>query len=179
MGIGGSLCNEPDNLSALKIALDGAKKAGSQTQLFDLKTMNLPMYVHEMEQTPVAVKQLCDAVHESHGLIWCSPLYHGTISGVFKNALDWLELLHDKKPPYLTDKVVGLICTSGGTHGLQAINSMEFVVRALRGWTVPFVVPIDRASKIFDENGQCKEEKITKNLHMLGEEVVRAARHFC
>ena len=59
-------------------------------------------------------------------------MYNGTISGSLKNALDWLILLRDRHPPYLTDKVVGLISTAGGVHGLQAVNTMEFVVRALR-----------------------------------------------
>jgi hypothetical protein len=48
-----------------------------------------------------------------------------------KNALDWLKLLGDRDPPYLTDKVVGLISTAGGVQALQAVNAMEFVVRAL------------------------------------------------
>ena len=45
-------------------------------------------------------------------------------SGSFKNALDWLKLLGDRNPPYLTDKVVGLISTAGGMQGLQAVNTM-------------------------------------------------------
>ena len=73
-------------------------------------------------------------------------MYNGTISGSFKNALDWLKLLGDRNPPYLTDKVVGLISTAGGMQGLQAVNTMEFVVRALRGWAVP-LVPIAQAWK--------------------------------
>ena len=80
-------------------------------------------------------------------------MYHGTISGSFKNALDWLQLLGDRNPPYLTDKVVGLISTAGGVQGLQAVNTMEFVVRALRGWAVPLVMPIAQAWKAFDEHG--------------------------
>lgn len=80
-------------------------------------------------------------------------MYNGTISGSFKNALDWLKLLGDRNPPYLTDKVVGLISTAGGVQGLQAVNTMEFVVRALRGWAVPLVMPIAQAWKVFDEKG--------------------------
>jgi hypothetical protein len=33
--------------------------------------------------------------------------------------VDWFQLLSDRNPPYLTDKVVGLISTAGGTHGLD------------------------------------------------------------
>ena len=46
-------------------------------------------------------------------------MYHGTVSGSFKNALDWLQLLSDSDPPYLTNKVVGLVSTAGGVQGLR------------------------------------------------------------
>ncbi len=68
-------------------------------------------------------------------------MYHGSVSGSFKNALDWLELLADRDPPYFTNKVVGLISTAGGIQGLQAVNTMEFCVRALRGWRCPWWCP--------------------------------------
>jgi NADPH-dependent FMN reductase len=73
--------------------------------------------------------------------------------GSFKNALDWLKLLGDRNAAYLTDKVVGLISAAGGMQGLQAVNTMEFVVRALRGWAVPLVMPIAHAWKAFDKQG--------------------------
>jgi FMN reductase len=110
-------------------------------------------------------------------MLWSSPLYHGTISGSFKNALDWLQLLGDRKPPYLTDKVVGLISTAGGTQGLQAVNTMEFVVRALRAWAVPLVIPIPQAWRAI-QGGQVLNESIASQLHALGAEVARAAEHF-
>jgi FMN reductase len=111
-------------------------------------------------------------------LLWSSPLYHGTISGSFKNALDWLDLLSDRKPAYLTDKVVGLISTAGGTQGLQAVNTMEFIVRALRGWAVPLVIPIPQAWRVFDKEGHTHDEKVAEQLRALGREVSRAARYF-
>ena len=73
---------------------------------------------------PESVRGMCDTIHKADGLIWSSPMYNGTISGSFKNALDWLKLLGDRNPPYLTDKVVGLISTAGGMQGLQAVNTM-------------------------------------------------------
>jgi FMN reductase len=107
-----------------------------------------------------------------------SPLYQGTISGALKNALDWLHLLGDRDPPYLHDKVVGLISAAGGTQGLQAINTMEFVVRALRGWAVPYVVPVAAAGRVFDAEGGIRDQTVELQLKMLGEEVVRVAERF-
>jgi FMN reductase len=178
LGLGGSLADASSSLAALKIALDGAAEAGAETQLLDVRRLDLPMYDPGMSETPESVRQLCEAVYESEGLLWSSPLYHGTISGSFKNALDWLELLSDREPAYLTDKVVGLISTAGGSQGLQAVNTMEFVVRALRGWAVPLVIPIPQAWRVFDKEGKTDDAKVTEQLHALGREVTRAARSF-
>jgi FMN reductase len=98
------------------------------------------------------------------------------ISGSFKNALDWLHVLGDRTPPFLTDKIVGLVSTAGGVHGLQAVNTMEFVVRALRGWAVPLVVPIPQAPRAFDDAGRPRDPQLEAQLRQLGREVTRAAR---
>jgi FMN reductase len=105
-------------------------------------------------------------------------MYQGTISGALKNALDWLHVLGTRDPPYLHDKVVGLISAAGGTQGLQAINTMEFATRALRAWAVPYVVPVAAAARVFDSVGQVQDEGIAVQLRTLGSEVVRVARRF-
>jgi FMN reductase len=178
VGLGGSLAAQSNSLAALRVALEGAQAAGALTELLDIRELKLPMYAPDLNDVPESVERLCATVHESDGLLWSSPLYHGTISGSFKNALDWLQLLSNREPAYLTDKVVGLISTAGGTQGLQAVNTMEFVVRALRGWAVPLVIPIPQAWRIFDKQGHLQDEKVTEQLHALGHEVTRAARHF-
>lgn len=178
VGIGGSLASTSTSLAALKIALEGAAEAGAETQLFDLRVMNLPMYDPEERHPPEGVQQFCEAVYQADGLMWSSPLYHGSVSGAFKNALDWLQLLKSREPAYLTDKIIGLISTAGGVQGLQAVNTMEFTVRALRGWAVPLVMPISRAWQAFDDNGQVRDPQLGEQLRKLGQEVVRASRQF-
>lgn len=178
VGLGGSMAGVSSSLAALKIALEGATEAGAVTSLLDIRALDLPMYAPDIKDAPESVTAMCEAVHEADGLLWSSPLYHGTISGSFKNALDWLELLSDRQPSYLTDKVVGLISTAGGTQGLQAVNTMEFVVRALRGWAVPLVIPIPQAWRVFDKEGKTQDAKVSEQLLALGREVTRAARQF-
>ncbi len=172
VGIGGALEPRSNSLDALKHALDACGRAGAAVQMLDIRELDLPLYTWGLTPPPAAL-QLNEAVAQAHGLLWSSPLYHGTVSGAFKNAMDWLELLGTHQPPYLTDKVVGLICTAGGTHGLQAINTMEFIVRALRGLTLPLVVPIDNASQVFDATGQILKPAVAEQLDRLGRELVR------
>ncbi len=178
VGLGGSLARRSSSLAALRIALEGAAQAGATTELLDIRQLSLPMYDPAEEHPPDSVRRMCDVIYGADGLIWSSPMYNGTISGSFKNALDWLKLLGDRKPPYLTDKVVGLISTAGGVQGLQAVNTMEFVVRALRGWAVPLVMPIAQAWKAFDEQGIPQDSQLTEQLHALGREVARGSCQF-
>lgn len=179
VGLGGSLAKHSSSLAALKIALEGATEAGAETELLDIRELSLPMYDPADEGTPSdSVRAMCNAIYRADGLIWSSPMYNGTISGSFKNALDWLKLLGDRNPSYLTDKVVGLISTAGGMQGLQAVNTMEFVVRALRGWAVPLVMPIAQAWKAFDKQGAPIDAQLTDQLHALGREVARGSCQF-
>jgi FMN reductase len=177
VGLGGSLGQHSTSLAAVRVALEGASQAGADTELYDVRELDLPMYVPHRAEAPAAARTFCDAVYACDGMLWSSPLYHGTISGSFKNALDWLQLLSDRQPPYLTDKVIGLISTAGGTQGLQAVNTMEFVVRALRGWAVPLVIPIPQAWRAFQQ-GEVLDESLAAQLRALGGEVARAAEHF-
>ena len=175
VGMGGSLAAPSASLTALKTALDGAASAGVETRLLDLHTLDLPTFLPAVAP-PEPVVDFCNTIYEAHGLLWSSPLYNGTVSGAFKNAIDWLHLLGDRNPPYLTDKVVGLISTAGGINGLQAVNTMEFITRSLRAWAVPLVLPIPRASEAFRADGSLRDPRVGEQLRALGQEVARAAR---
>jgi FMN reductase len=177
IGLGGSLAEHSTSLAALKLALSGCKDDEVETEVFDIRVLDLPMYDPGISP-PQRVLDLCSTVAGAGGMIWSSPLYQGTISGSFKNALDWMQLLSKNDPPYLTDKVVGLISTAGGTQGLQAVNTMEFIVRALRGWAVPLVLPIPQAWKMFKGDGSVTDPHLETSLKALGREVARAARQF-
>ena len=112
VGLGGSLKEGSASLLTLRVALQGAASVGAETELLDIRSLDLPMYTPDTVPT-AAVQRLVDTVGPAHGMIWSSPVYHGSISGAFKNVLDWMELLNKHEPAYLTNKVVGLIATAG------------------------------------------------------------------
>jgi FMN reductase len=178
VGLGGSLARVSKSRAALQTALEGAANAGAETQLLDIRALDLPMYNPDEDDPTAAASTLIEACYAADGLVWSSPMYQGTISGAFKNALDWLHVLGERDPPFLHDKVIGLISAAGGTHGLQAINTMEFAVRALRCWAVPYVVPVASAARVFDRAGQVQDKGVELQLEMLGAEVVRVAERF-
>jgi FMN reductase len=177
VGLGGSLRAESTSRTALQVALDGAAEQGAETELLWIRDLGLPLYTAE-HAIPEAAHQLADTAHGSDAMIWSTPTYHGSVSGSFKNALDWLILLAERTPPYLANKPIGLMATAGGVQGLQAVNSMDFIARALRGWSVPLVLPVAQSWQAFDPDGRLTDEAIGAQLRALGAEVVRAARQF-
>jgi FMN reductase len=158
VGLGGSLAATSSSLTALRVAAQAAEDDGAQVRIFELRELALPFFTPGLEPSAGAV-ELAEAVYEADG----------TISGSFKNALDWLELLSRRDPPYLTDKVVGLISTAAGVQGLQAVNTLEYVVRSLRGWAVPLVIPISQRHAFAD--GEIVDERVLQQLRALGHEV--------
>jgi len=178
VGLGGSLRKGSTSRAALQRALSGAAAAGADTTLLDLRELELPIYDPDDDEPTEGAATLIESCHAADGLLWSSPLYQGTISGAFKNALDWLHVLGRRDPPYLHDKVIGLISAAGGTQGLQAINTMEFSARALRGWAVPYVVPIPTSWQAFAEDGSINDETVESQLERLGGEVARVTERF-
>jgi FMN reductase len=179
VGLGGSLARNSRSLAALQVALDGASEAGANTSVLDLRELDLPLYNPDDErEPPTAALTLIETCYEADGMVWSGPMYQGTISGAFKNALDWLHALDSREPPFLHDEVIGLISTAGGTQGLQATNTMEFAVRALRGWAVPYVIPVASAFRVFDSDGRITDEAVELQPRTLGAELVRVATRF-
>ena len=179
VGLGGSLRPASRSRAALEVALDGAAAEGAHVELLDLRALDLPMFVPaEESDPPETAATMIEICYGADGMLWSSPMYNGTISGSFKNALDWLHVLAGREPPYLHDTVVGLISAAGGTQGLQVVNTMEFATRALRAWAVPYVVPLAGATGTFADSGAVKDENVRQQLRMLGTEVVRVATRF-
>jgi FMN reductase len=177
VGLGGSMRAGSTSLTALRTALDGAAAAGADTRLLSVRELELPLYSPE-HAIPDGAHRLVDAVANAQAMIWSSPTYQGSISGAVKNALDWLILLADHDPAYLTNKPIGLVATAGGVQGLQSINAMEFSVRALRGWAVPLVLPVAQSWQVFDPDGRLIDDGVGEQLRALGAEVARAAVQF-
>ncbi|MGJ1269470.1 NADPH-dependent FMN reductase [Sphingobacterium spiritivorum] len=123
---------------------------GIHSTVFNLAGSAIPLFDFTLSKTPVAVEIMTQQFREADAHIWLTPLYHGSMTGVMKNCLDWLEISAKEPRPYLTDKMVGLISWADGGQALQGINAMDAIAKSLRAWPVPFSVPIVKPL-LFDE----------------------------
>ncbi|MDP9086517.1 MAG: NAD(P)H-dependent oxidoreductase, partial [Pseudomonadota bacterium] len=139
VGIGGTTAPGSSTEQALIIALAAARAEGAAVTLLDGPFLAaLPHYSHNALERSEEARRLVAAVRGAHGLIFASPGYHGSISGLFKNAIDYIEETSKDSRVYLDGLPVGLIATA---YGWQATGStlatMRSVVHALRGWPTP------------------------------------------
>ena len=180
VGLGGSLRPNSSSSRALLIALRFLAEKKHDTVPLLLSELRLPGFetCEVLEDYPDSVRIVLNQIRSADAVIFSTPVYHGTLSGEIKNAMDFLEYLADDPSPYLTGKVVGLISTSGGTPGINAINTMDYVSRALHGWVCPTTVAIPSSYRQFDEQGNLKDEKLNSRILKMTNELEFAAVRF-
>lgn len=174
VGIGGTVRPESSTERALGVALEAARVAGAEVRRFagpDLAA--LPLYSPADPQRCPTALQLIDAVRRADGLIVASPGYHASISGLIKNALDYLEDLREDPRPYLSGRAVGCIATGAGWQAtVSTLAALRAIVHALRGWPTPLGATINTAGR----RGADQEESARFQLETVGADVVEFAR---
>ena len=162
---------------ALGSTLAAARKAGARTKMFGGEVIvALPHYLTPGSRECARGRELIEYVREADGLIIASPGYHGSISGLVKNAIDYLEETAGDSRAYLDGVPVGLIATA---YGWQATGStlaaLRSIVHALRGWPTPLGGAINTSAGIFKDGG-CADAAAAQQLELIGRQVVRFAR---
>ncbi|GAA4008488.1 NAD(P)H-dependent oxidoreductase [Sphingomonas humi] len=161
---------------ALAVACAAARDEGAEVIVFDgTYISHLPHY-RGPDWTPDKASELVEAVRGADGILIATPGYHGTVSGMVKNAIDYFEELANDARPYLDGRPVGLIVTA---FGHQAANSgmttMRTIAHALRGWPTPFGAAVKVAADSFHDNGACLDPAVQGQLELVGRQVAQAA----
>ena len=171
-GICGSLRPGSYTRLALQIALQGAAEVGAETQLIDLATYDLAFCngAGDEHSYPGDVDRLRQEVQAAQGIVLGTPVYHGSFSGVLKNALDLMGFRE------FEGKMIGLLGVSGGRAGaINALDSLRAIGRVLHAWVIPEQTSIPQAWQAFDASGMLKDAELEQRLLELGRQVARFA----
>lgn len=170
VGLCGSLRDGSFSRMALALALEGAAQAGATTELIDLREYDLS-FVGKDDPGTADDARLRAKVKAAQGLVIATPEYHGSFSGVIKNALDLLGFEETE------GKMIGLVAVSGGAMGgIEAMNALRAVGRALHAWVVPNQAGVPRASKQFRPDGTLPDAALAERLREVGRQVASFAR---
>ncbi|MGP6170020.1 NADPH-dependent FMN reductase [Microbacterium sp. A204] len=177
VGLGGTTRSGSSSEQTLRIALGHAELAGATTRLFGgTELAQLPMYSPDAAASDSIADDLVAELRRADGVIVASPGYHGSISGLVKNALDHIEDLRDDERPYLADRSVGLIVTAYGWQAaVTTLAGLRVVVHALRGWVTPYGATINTTHTTFAD-GRCDDHNVDRQLRKVAEETMRFAQ---
>jgi FMN reductase len=179
VGIGGTTRAGSTSEKTLAKALAAAERLGARTLLFGGDFLSkLPIYDPKDAESGAELLELLDAVRSADGVLIATPGYHGSVSGVIKNALDSLEGLRGDERPYFEGRAVGCIVTADGWQACgTTLAALRTIVHALRGWPTPLGITFNpSAGALFDQAGELCEERNALQIEMIAAQVVEFAR---
>src|SRR6476659_5051799 len=177
VGLGGTLRANSSTERALRYCLESVERQGGRTRLFSAEDLDLPMYApHELERTARAL-ELVTALRDADAVVVGSPGYHGAVSGLVKNALDYIEDLREDPRVYLDNTPWGCIsCAYGWQAAVGTLGQLRSIGHALRAWPTPLGVAINSADEIWDGAGLLTDTGVQGNLDLLATQLLTFAR---
>jgi FMN reductase len=176
VAVGGTLRPNSSTERAMRHVLEAARRHGARIKLISGQSLQLPLYQPDNADRSDAARELVAELARADGIVLGSPGYHGSISGLIKNALDYAEDLRADSRPYFSGRAVGCIATAGGWPGaVNTLGALRDIVHALRGWPTPLGAAINTAEQVFDEEGVCLVPRVTQTLDLIAEEVMNFA----
>jgi FMN reductase len=175
LGLSGSPRMPSSTDQALRIALRYARAHGADTELLAGGDLQFPIFGSADAISP-AVRRFLDLYRRCDGLMLASPGYHGSISGLLKNAIDYTDLLRETNCAYLDGKAVGcIVCAYGWQATGTTLVTLRSIVHALRGWPTPLGIAINSSQPFTDDDGNCLDGALNAQLDTVARQVVEFA----
>ena len=152
----------------LKMVIDEAKKYKTDTQILDLRQVNLPLYDPSASNESGTnnnnndIEKVSNPLKCADSIILSSPDYHGSMSGAIKNFLDyfWEEF---------AGKTFGYIVASH-EKGLTVADQMRTAIRQCYGWSMPYNISIN-GEKDFNSNREIVNSALVNRIKILARDL--------
>jgi len=165
VGVGGTTRTNSSSELALEACLARMRALGADTESFSAEALDLPHYGSARAQSDARAAKLIEALRRCDGVLLSSPGYHGSISGMLKNALDYVEELRTDAWPYLDGRAVGVIVCAYGPQTIgTTLVAARSIIHALRGWPTPMGAGINSAIPTFGADGSCLDPAVAASL---------------
>jgi NAD(P)H-dependent FMN reductase len=178
LAFAGSLRRDSFNKKTVKIAIEGALKAGAEVTYLDLKDFPVPIYDGDLEAEsglPENAIKLQELMLAHDGFLISSPEYNSGISGTFKTYIDWTSRPRGelKAGACYGGKAISLMSASpGGLGGIRALPNVRSIFGTMGVYVLPEDFSLAKAHEAFNEDGTAKSEFVQTTLERLGANLV-------
>ena len=161
LGISGSLRAASANT---KLVNEAARMFDADT--FELADIRFPLYDGDLEDSdgiPAQVQRVADQIAAADAVAISTPEYNKNLSGVLKNALDWISRVDGN--PWSGKPVAIMSATAGRAGGERTQTSLRLCLQPFRPLVLqgPEVL-VGGASEHFDDDGRLVTESYRKFL---------------
>jgi FMN reductase len=144
VALGGTTRAESTTGKLLAAALAMAEERGARTTLLTGSAIAFPHYEPGSAEGHPEIERYLEALRSADAIIVGSPGYHGTLSGLVKTALDYVEQLSKDERAYFDGLPVGLIATAAGWQAaVSTLQALRTIVHSLRGWPTPMGLAVN------------------------------------
>ena len=174
LAFAGSTRRESFNKKLVSIAANGARDAGAEVTLIDLKDFPLPLFDQDLEAEqgmPENGKKLKQLFIDHHGLLIAAPEYNSSVTAVLKNAIDWVSRPAPGEPELVAfrGKVATLMSASpGGLGGLRGLVHVRSILGNIGVIVLPDQLAVPKAYEAFEADGSLKDPKQQAGIKGLG-----------
>ncbi|WP_295570402.1 arsenical resistance protein ArsH [Stenotrophomonas maltophilia] len=155
-----------------KLALEAEqllRHLGCETRVFD--PHGLPM-LDSSDKLHPEVQRLREWSQWAEGHVWVSPERHGTVTGVFKNQIDWLPLEDGSVRP-TQGKTLAVMQVCGGSQSFNTVNTLRVLGRWMRMLAIPNQSSVAKAWQEFDDDGRMRPSPFYDRVVDVMEELVK------
>lgn len=183
LAFAGSTREKSYNKQLIKIAIAGARSAGAEVTLLDLRDLALPLFDEDLEAReglPPGGKKLRELMLANDGLLISSPEYNSSLPAVLKNAIDWAS----RKQPgdnqglvCFTGKAAAIMSASpGALGGLRGLVHLRSILGNINVLMLPDQVSIPVAHEAIAPDGSLKDAKKQEAVEGLGRKLAELIR---
>lgn len=183
LAFAGSLREHSYNKRVLQTAIEGAKNAGGEVTLIDLRDYAMPIYdadIQVNEGFPENAVRLQKLLLEHDGLLIASPEYNASLPAGLKNAIDWTSRANGeiKLAQCYKGKVAAIMTASPGVFGgIRCLAHLRDVLTILLVNTIPTEIAVGNVNEKFDGNSaEMTDEKMKKILQELAKSLIDTLR---
>ena len=162
------------NKQVLAAAVEGARRAGAEVTLVDLRDWPMPIYDGDLEAAeglPQNARRFKALMKEHAGLLLGCPEYNSSIPPLLKNTLDWCSRIEAGERPLacFDGKVAGLVSASpGALGGMRSLVVVRLMLSNIRVLVLPEQASVPKADQVLDATGRITDDRLRTAVEGVG-----------
>lgn len=177
LAFAGSSRDGSHNAKLLEVAVGGARAAGAEVTVVNLRELRLPLFDEDLERIeglPEGAGELKKLMTAHQGFLIACPEYNSSITPALKNAIDWASrpLAGEVPLACFAGKVAAIMSASPGKlGGLRGLVHVRAILSNVKVLVIPDQVAVGEAQNVFNSDGGLKSKDQQKIVEGLGAKV--------